>query len=158
MKRGFSEDKKGLAPVIASVLLILLVFVLAILIFIWARGFIAEKIEKFGQPIDAICSDVQFDVEIIGVAGGDTLEVINRGDIDIYRLEIKLFKGGDAIFRKFSYKIFAGGSEQGSVNLAMENNDRAESVMIYPALIGNPKGKSSNRVFTCLNMGKEFIL
>ncbi len=158
MKRGFSKDKKGITPVIASVLLILLVFVLAILIFIWARGFIAEKVEKFGQPIETICSDVQFDVEILGGINGDTLEVINRGDVDIYRLEIKLFKGGNAIFRKFSYKILKGGSAEGSVNLAMENNDRADSVMIYPALIGNPKGKSSNRVFTCLNMGKEFIL
>ena len=158
MKRGFSKNKKGLSPVIASVLLILLVFVLAILIFTWARGFIAEKVEKFGQPIDAICSEVQFDVEIIEGTNGDTLEVINRGDIDIYRLELKLFKGGNAIFRKFSYKILAGGSVDGSANLAMENNDKAERVMIYPALIGNPKGKITNRVFTCLNMGKEFIL
>jgi flagellin-like protein len=157
MKRGFYDGKKGLSPVIASVLLILLVFFLAILIFTWGRGFISEKVEKFGQPIDVICSDVQFDAEII-IEGVETLEVSNRGDIDIYRLEIKLFKGGDAIFRKFSYKILAGGNAKGPINLAMENNDRAESIIIYPALIGTPMGQSSNRVFTCLNMGKEFIL
>ena len=49
MKEGIK--KRGLSPVIASVLLILLVLVLASIIFLWARGFIGEQIEKFGEPI-----------------------------------------------------------------------------------------------------------
>ena len=52
MKKGVCRGKRGLSPVIASVLLIALVLVLASIIFMWARGFISEQIEKFGNPVE----------------------------------------------------------------------------------------------------------
>ncbi len=156
MEEGVFRGKKGLAPVIASVLLILFVFVLATLIFLWARGFISEQIEKFGQPVDVLCSQVQFDVEIIeGELGQEALEVVNRGDIDIYRLEVKLFHRGTSIFRKFEYNIDSGQSARGDIILDMENGLKPSKITVYPALIGNLKGKDSNKVFTCLEQGKE---
>ena len=74
-------DVRGLSPVIASVLLILMVLVLAVLIFLWARGFVSEQVEKFGKPIEQICSSVDFEVQKFG----SSLEVVNRGNVDIHR-------------------------------------------------------------------------
>jgi len=153
-------EKRGLSPVIASVLLILLVLVLASLIFLWARGFISEQIEKFGQPIDAVCSSVNFDVDRIEVlTGNDILEVVNRGDIDIYHLDVKMFDGkGNSEISKFKFKVDAGESIRGEINLRMENGEKPEKITVYPALIGTVQGKPTNKVFTCNEIGKTITI
>ncbi len=141
---------RGLSPVIASVLMILLVLVLAALIFLWARGFISEQIEKFGKPIGELCGSVDFEVQRIG----SDLEVINRGDVDIRHLDIKMFRGGDSEVEKFNFQIDAGESVRKSAVLTMKNNELPDEIIIYPALVGNVKGGSSNKVFTCMDAGR----
>ena len=44
------KDKRAISPVVATVLLIVLVLILAAIIFLWARGFVGEQVEKFGEP------------------------------------------------------------------------------------------------------------
>lgn len=41
-------NKRGLSPIIATVLLIFLVLILASIVFLWARGFFSEQLEKGG--------------------------------------------------------------------------------------------------------------
>jgi len=148
-------NKKGLAPVIASVLLILLVMVLAALIFLWARGFISEQIEKFGQPIKSLCSRVDFEAQAVqGGVGAYALEVVNRGDINIFSLEIKKYKGGDSEIGQFKFSIGAGDSVKKDVNLRMKDLSLPNKIEIFPVLVGNLKGKHSNKVFTCNDAGK----
>jgi len=144
-------NSRGLSPVIASVLLILLVLVLAAMIFLWARGFIAEQVEKFGKPIDQICESVDFEVQRVG----SDLEVINRGNVDIYYLSIKMIKGGDSKFQKFDFPVDAGESVRKGITLLMDNNVVPDEVIVYPALIGNVKGGDSNMPFTCLDYGRK---
>ena len=78
--------KKGVSPVIATVLLLALVFILALFVFMYFKGFISEQVEKFGQPVDNICRSVSFDVR--DRQDGDTttyfLEIVNRGNAPIY--------------------------------------------------------------------------
>jgi len=148
MKKRASS--RGLSPVIASVLLILLVLVLAAMIFLWARGFIGEQVEKFGEPINQICESVDFEIEMVG----NDLEVVNRGNVDIYYLSIKMIKGGDSEFKKFDFSVDAGESVRESVSLLMENNVVPDEVIVYPALIGNVKDSDSNLPFTCLDFGR----
>jgi len=143
-------DVRGLSPVIASVLLILMVLVLAVLIFLWARGFVSEQVEKFGKPIEQICSSVDFEVQKFG----SSLEVVNRGNVDITHLDIKMFSGGDSEVEKFNFKVDGGASVREDVTLLMRGNVIPDKVIVYPALIGNVKGGSSNRVFTCMDAGK----
>lgn len=148
MKRG--DSKRGLSPVIASVLMIMLVLVLAAMIFLWARGFISEQIEKFGKPIDSICESVDFRMERVG----SELEVLNRGTVDIRHLDIKMLKGGNSEISKFDFQVDAGKAVKKSVTLKMDDGSEPEEITIYPALIGNIRGKSSNKVFTCTDAGK----
>ncbi len=140
---------------IATVFLILLVLVLAALIFLWARGFISEQIEKFGQPVDNLCKQVDFEVQVVsGDIGEDALEVVNRGDIDIFYLDIKMFKEGNSEISRFKFKIDAGQSIKKDLYLKMEDGSLPEKIEIYPALLGSVKGKDSNKVFTCKDVSK----
>jgi flagellin-like protein len=148
MRKGVGS--RGLSPVIASVLMILLVLVLAALIFLWARGFVSEQVEKFGKPIEKLCESVDFDVQRIG---GD-LEVINRGNVDIRHLDIKMIKGGSSDVEKFNFQIDAGEAIRREAVLLMDGNVVPDEIIVYPALVGNVKGGSSNKVFTCLDAGK----
>jgi len=152
------NSKKGLSPVIASVLLILMVLVLAVLIFLWARGFLSEQIEKFGQPVESYCSGINFDAVLIGTAGSGNLEVVNRGNIDIFRLDLLLEKDGKEETKKFDYNIPRGGSESAPINLIMDNGyDLPDKVTAFPALVGEVIGKSTNKVYTCTDYGKVIL-
>jgi len=144
-------DSRGLSPVIASVLMILLVLVLAALIFLWARGFISEQVEKFGKPIEELCESVDFKVQKFG----SDLEVVNRGNVDISHLEVKMFKDGNSQIEKFNFRIDAGESVRKEATLLMDGNVVPDEIVVYPALIGNVKGGSSNKVFTCVDTGKS---
>jgi flagellin-like protein len=143
------KNERGLSPVVASVLMIMLVVVLAAMIFLWARGFVSEQVEKFGQPVEQMCADVDFKIAKVG----SSLEVSNRGDIDIYYLEIKMFKGGNSDSLMFNFPIDSGKSVTKFVTLEMDDGSVPESVIVYPALIGKIKGKNINRPFTCLDRG-----
>jgi len=147
MKR--SDNKRGLSPVIASVLMVMLVLVLAAMIFLWARGFISEQIEKFGKPVEELCESVDFRVEKIG----SKLEILNRGNVDIRHLDIKMFKNGNSEISKFDFQVDAGKAVKKDVTLVMEDGSDPDETIVYPALIGNVMGKDTNKVFTCTTSG-----
>lgn len=83
-------EKKGLSPVVATVLLIVLALVLVVIIFAWARTWIGEKIEKdLGagpEVIESFCKDVEFIAE--ANKGTGTIDVNNIGNIPLYGVEI----------------------------------------------------------------------
>jgi len=141
---------RGLSPVIASVLLILLVLVLAALIFLWTRGFIQEQIEKFGEPVEQACSAVDFRVQKIG----GNLDVVNQGNVDISYLDINMFKGGNSEVERFNFPIDVGSSVRKKVSLLMDGNVVPDKIVVYPVLIGKVKGGSSNSAFTCMDVGR----
>jgi len=149
--------KKGLSPVIATVLLVMLVMFMAAIVFLWARGFLSEQIEKFGKPVEDQCSLIDFDVAVVpGTMTPYALEVVNHGNIDIYRLEIKKTLGGNSEVTKFKFNIPAGEPKKGDAVLMMNDGGKTpESITVYPALIGNVRGKDSNKVFTCVELGKR---
>jgi flagellin-like protein len=151
--RGF--ERRGLAPVVASVLLIMLVLVAASLIFLWARGFIGEQVEKFGTPIGELCEAVDFEVQLIGE---DTLEVVNRGDIDIFKLNVKKIKDGDSETGKFEYSIDARKSESKPITVRMSNSDRPDKIELFPVLVGNVKGASTNKAVPCESVSRTISL
>lgn len=153
-------NKRGLSPVIASVLLILLVLVLASILFVWARGFVGEQIEKFGQPVEEVCRNVDFQVAKIGDDLLDVkLEVKNDGSINIRHLEARLTKGGESELLQFDFPINKHDAVTKSVSFAMPNStDTPDEIIIYPALIGNVVGDvSTNNIFTCLDSGVKLV-
>ncbi|MCK4996814.1 hypothetical protein KAS08_00790 [Candidatus Pacearchaeota archaeon] len=146
------KNKRGISPVIASVLMILMVVVLSGMVFLWARGFISEQVEKFGKPIDEQCSAIRFNA----VKVGNKLEIVNRGNIDIRHFDVKLIKGGNSEFHKFEFEVDVGGPGViESFTQKMKDGSTPDKIILYPALIGNVVGETSNKVFTCLDVGVE---
>ena len=148
--------KRSLSPVIASVLLIALVLVLAAIIFLWARGFISEQIEKFGQPINTLCEQVSIEADLIIQGGvGNELEIANRGNVDIHSFDIKVISNGDSTIQKFAISVDVGKAVKESLALSLLDADK---IVIYPALLGNVKDKKTNKVYTCVEQGKTINL
>lgn len=147
--------KRGLSPVVSSVLLVILVIILIAMIFLWARGFLGEQLEKHGRPIEEVCNAAEFQVSRVSIAGDyDKLEIINRGNVDINSFQIKLTKDGNSEMQRFDFVVRAGESINREVILKMEDNGLPDSIEIFPILIGNIKGKSSNKRFACMGEGE----
>ncbi len=84
--------KRGVSPIIATILLIALVLVIALIVFQWMRGFTKEAITKFeGANIELVCEDVNFDASY----SDGTLTLSNLGNVPIYGFNVKTeYSGG----------------------------------------------------------------
>ncbi len=84
------ENKKGLSPVIATTLLILMAVIIAVIIFLWVKSFLGEKIVKdLGggeEIIQNFCEKVGFTGDV-SVSNGVTIQ--NTGEVPIYGIEVK---------------------------------------------------------------------
>ncbi|MBI5803848.1 hypothetical protein HY450_01245 [Candidatus Pacearchaeota archaeon] len=76
--------KRGLSPVIATVLLVSLGLILAIAIFFWARSFIGDSIVKGERDIKQSCEKVFFQAD----AYNGELHVENLGSVPIRGFEL----------------------------------------------------------------------
>tara|TARA_Y100000310_G_scaffold340182_2_gene435087 strand:- start:5436 stop:5876 length:441 start_codon:yes stop_codon:yes gene_type:complete len=115
------KNKRGLSPVIATVLLISLALILALIIFLWAKSFVAESITKFDDPIEFKCDEINFEAEV--VSGEGLVHVVNKGNIPISGVEVKSVGAGsikdlgvgDGSIRSgetASYVVDVGGSDK----------------------------------------------
>ncbi|MEM2707885.1 MAG: hypothetical protein QXQ30_02330 [Candidatus Pacearchaeota archaeon] len=133
--------KKALSPVIATVGLIAIAFALFIIIFLWTRGFIGEKVLKFGNPIEKLCEDVNFEVDI----RGDEIRINNIGNVNIWKILLVKYEDG----KKSSEFYFASGIQDEALsagryaNLSVSDLSNAKKVEIYPVLLGT--GEKSNK-------------
>ena len=144
--------KRGLSPVIATVLLVALVLVLASIIFIWARSFISEQIEKNGKSVDQVCDEVDFDVEAFP-SDGSTIDVriVNRGNVAISEIDVEQITGGSSSTKTYSVGVDAGETLP-SKEIPIVGNPT--EIVIYPRILGTVKGKQLNMAVVCTNKGK----
>lgn len=84
-------NKRGLSPIVATVLLVSITLVLAVIVFFWARSFIGESVEKNQRAIEQSCEDVDFFVE----AHSGNLSVQNIGSVPIYAVEMRISGKGE---------------------------------------------------------------
>jgi flagellin-like protein len=138
--------KKALSPVITTVLLVLLAIILALIIFIWARGFTQERLTKFDgtetRPAEEVCNSVNFQASL---ANGQ-ISIINTGNIPIYKLGFKL---SGAFGAKISYSnetnIVPGGSK------IIQINDADKIDKVIPIILASSKDNKVHE-FTCPNV------
>ena len=85
-------NKKGVSPIIATILLIALTIIIALIVFQWMKGFTKEAITKFdGTNIELVCNDVQFEASY----SNGNLVISNIGNVPIYDFNAKLeYLGG----------------------------------------------------------------
>lgn len=149
-------NKKGVSSVIATILLIALVVVLATIVFLWARGFIKEQIEKFGTPIENQCENIDWEVRKVASSGDITsLSISNNGNIPIYDVSIGLSDGLRKEIKTYDppLKINPGKSLIKDFNITSNKGLSVKKITVYPILLGSVVGKQENKMKTCLENG-----
>lgn len=125
--------KRGLSPIIATVLLIAIVFVLAAIIFLWARGFAAEKVAKFGEPVQRACDRVKFEAGIYD--GGATLEINNQGEIPLFGFDVRKLKSGEETVTEYTEKSIGSG-ESTTIDISQGYFSTGDDLIVIPIVLG----------------------
>ena len=139
--------KRGISPVIATVLLVAMVIVIGLIIFLWVRGFQGEAITKFGGTnIELICLDVTFEASYAGT----TIYLQNLGNIPIFEMQAKIFRDGSHETLDFNDILNwpETGLPRGSVFSGDLGNSfsGAEKVILIPVLRGTSKSGEKRHV------------
>lgn len=141
--------KKGLSPVVATVLLVAIVIVIGLIVFLWFRGISEEAITKFdGTNVKLICEEVEFDASF---AGG-VIYVSNSGNIPIYKMKARIFSdttgtqsteyiGGDGSWPELG--INQGGTYSGALPTPVSG----DNILLVPVLLGS--SEKGDKSYTC---------
>ncbi len=127
-----------------------LVLILATIIFLWASGFFAEQLEKNGESVESLCSQVKMRAAIAGGFGDQRLvefEISNEGDVDLYGISIRETRAGNDVSNFFAINL--GGGEGTSVEVAIDSA-ASEKIYIFPVLLGSVVDGSDNKEYTCV--------
>ncbi|OIO43847.1 hypothetical protein AUJ64_01615 [Candidatus Pacearchaeota archaeon CG1_02_39_14] len=137
-------EKKGLSPVVATVLLVSVVIVLALIIFLWARGFLSERVQKFDSAIELSCDNVDF---VAGVTPDrENLDLKNNGNVPIYGVIVKeIGRGSVEVKEVFGSTLNVGESRE--IDIRELDIGSAERLLVVPILLG--KSGSERVSYTC---------
>lgn len=134
-------EKRGVSPVIATVLLIAIVIVLALIVFLWARGFIPEALTKSGKSANQACEEIRLDLSYLSEQG--ELQISNTGNIPIYALKIKKKTGGDIEVQDEEIRISPGDTASRTIE------GDYEELEIFPVVMA--ESGISKKIYTCQN-------
>lgn len=153
--------KKGVSPVVATVLLIVIVVVLAAIIFIWARGFLSESATKGDRVVESSCEDINFEVQIAAEAsqcsdGGSgyfsAIDINNIGNVPIYGARVLEYDDSTGSINTLALAdqsfdggtVTAGKSSYVCLDFDVSNGDKFR---IIPKLLAEKESRKI--VYTC---------
>jgi flagellin-like protein len=144
--------RKGVSPLVATVLLVALTIAAFLAIFAWSKGFIKEGIEKNNGPIEGECQSISFDAVL--QQGGNLAYVTNKGNVVIYAFNIKGENDGTT-------KLFWGRTDTGKLGIGEVDNLDLSSIVgkyskitLIPVLLGRGTNSGTGKVFPCNEMAK----
>ena len=142
---------------VATVLLIAMVVVIALIIFLWLKSFTQEAITKFGgENVELVCGDVSFDSSY----SNGNLIVDNIGNVPIYSVNLVVERPGS----HETYDIRDISADWPSTGLGQEGlfsgdigsyTSRATKINVVPILVGT--SKSGDKTYTCKDQYGEEI-
>jgi flagellin-like protein len=148
---------KGVSPVIATVLLIAMVIVIALIVFLWFKNLGGETLTKMGgQNVEIVCTTVEFSAEYID----PVLTVANQGNVPIYDINIKIEYDGSHETKKISEvasnwgPLKAGGSFVGALSVS----GTPSSFVLSPILLAT--SDEGEKTYECdeNKAGKEIVV
>ncbi|MCK4552637.1 hypothetical protein KAT80_00340 [Candidatus Pacearchaeota archaeon] len=153
------KNKKGVSPVIATVLLIAMVVVIGLIIFLWFRGLNEDAITKFGKNVELVCGDVSFSADYDSYSG--RLSIVNDGNVNIFNMNIKIFKSGSHetkdLRENFNGWPKAGLNQGEATSMYVDFGSGVEKIILIPVLAG--KSEKGDRTFVCKEKdGREISL
>jgi len=163
-KRG----KKGISPIVATVILISLVITLSILVWIFLSGFIKELVVKEEKSVDTICFDeVEISVQVKDLKKNEVI-VSNDGNVPLVGVNIEVRAKREAKLKNpAKLRFYSCGLESGQVSTELCAFDTlqdfgltlinaCDKVTVTPVLLGIGE-KSGEHVRTpCETKAKTF--
>lgn len=158
-----NKRKRGISPVIATVLLIMLAIILAVIILIWVRSFIGEQVTKDlgagNEIIDTFCDDIDFVADVSFDGNQIMITAQNNGNVPIYGFEIRkktafsVKKIVDIVFD--SETLLSGETKDARADA--DNVKTGDKLMVVPVLLG--QAESGKKYYTCdEEFGQETII
>ncbi|MFH1823536.1 MAG: archaellin/type IV pilin N-terminal domain-containing protein [archaeon] len=138
-------EKKGISPVIATVLLIVVALALFVILFLWIRGFQKEAILKFNAPIENSCQNLNFQVRV----SGSTVQVSNNGDVYIYKAKTIVYNADGKLDKSKDIEDIA----QGESNSWDMGGLCTGQIKVIPILQGKTKS-GATKEYVCENQAK----
>ncbi|MEK6917843.1 MAG: archaellin/type IV pilin N-terminal domain-containing protein [Nanoarchaeota archaeon] len=155
-----SKKRFGVSPIIATVLLVAMTVVIALIVFIWFRQIGKETIMKFGENVELVCGDVSFRAEYVN----NQLSIVNEGNVPIYSLVLKV--GKNRGFQTYDIRnedpawkdtgLLQGGSFV-SQDLSTQVSG-ADSLVIVPVLLGESDKGERTHVCDEKQFGQEVVV
>ncbi|MEK6906673.1 MAG: archaellin/type IV pilin N-terminal domain-containing protein [Nanoarchaeota archaeon] len=146
------KKKKGVSPIIATVLLIAMVIVIGLIIFLWFRGMVEESVTKFGKNVELVCADVEFD----STYSDSTLSISNTGNVPLFGMKIEISEGGNyetKSIRELSDSWPINGLGPGDSFSESIDFGSADKITSIPVLLGT--SEKGDKSFVCDGYGKE---
>jgi flagellin-like protein len=138
------KNRKGISPIMSTVMLIMIVVIIAVIILLWSQGFIKERILKFDRAIDNVCLDISLETYI---NPDNTIGLRNKGLVPIQEVKLIISEGGNDV-------VYPIGPEQGKVGAGLSNTitdftySSGQEIKVIPVLLGRTKAGSIQK-FTC---------
>jgi len=127
-----SGGERGLSPVVATVLLVSITLVLAVIIFFWARTFISDDLQKQGSAVELLCPEVSFEASTLL----SSVLVENTGSVPIHGVEIRkksIFGDIVQVETSDSEQVGAGETIEFPLPSGVAGGDE---VIVVPVLLG----------------------
>jgi flagellin-like protein len=156
LKANSLMKRKGVSPVVATVLLISIVIVLGLIIFFWARGFLNESAIKGDRAVEVSCQKVEFESEVVkndnSCDGESALDVNNIGNVPIYGVRILEWNEAEGSVNTFelSNEVFGGTLTLGkSARVCLGTNvGDGDSFRVVPKLLAE-NSDGGRTIYTC---------
>ena len=149
------KEKRGLSPIIATMLLIAIIIVIGLIIFLWMRGINEEAITKFeGTNIKLVCEEVTFEASY----SEGFIYILNLGNVPIYKIKVKMQGEGNYATQTIEQDWPYLGLNQGGVySGALNDSVGAIKLIVIPVLAG--ESDSGDSSYTCEERhGYEIVL
>ena len=150
LKKINIRNKKAVSPVISTVLLIMIVLILAVIIFLWAKGLVKEAILKEIAGTEKVTNQWCSEIKIKSIVNGDEFGFKNTGNTPIYKFDVKLTDDSG------SSELYEISSEDGGmVNpgfitiVANRKYSDYKEVKIIPILLGKGQKDGGIKEFRC---------
>ncbi len=143
-------NKKGVSPVIATVLLIGMVIVLGLIIFLWMKSLTQETITKFdGENIELACEKVNFEASKV-----ENQLIISNGNVPIFDFKVRRAIAG-GYETESARELFSNWRTGLNPDEVFSGTIDGEDIILIPVLLG--EGESGGqKTHTCDEIyGKE---
>ncbi len=144
------NQKRGISPVIATILLVVIAIALFGAVYAWITSMQKDAILKFDTGIEQACLDVNFNV----IKQDGKIQIQNRGEVPLYRVQLFVKESGSldslgTIPPESSSSVIGQGE-----SAEMDYTGSCEQIKAVPVLLGISKKTGTEKEYVCTQKAK----